>query len=391
MADVISQNLREKTDKKDAEASKEPIPESAEHSPNPNEDGDGDRGGDGHGDGGGGGGDGDGDGGGGGDGDDDDDDGGDGDGGGGGGGSDKTPSSDAESSLINETNEIGNQEYVKEKSTKNLPKDIKEKVIGNLKDTENKKTKENELYIKTMDLAGQAVYNVIHPIFLTPKAVFILVYNIKNVLHDPMKSKVEKAGSERELVDPFDMTNLENLELWLSCISYYTDAQKKAKVDGLSLPPVFIAGTHADTFGSDLEAANQIIRDIYKSLSPSKNPSGCHVKRDEIYTVNNKKSGNGEIRDESVRKLKADIEKLSTSLPHMNEDIPMNWLSFEEELSNLVEKENKKYITIDEARKRANECKVNTSAESKEFTTLLNYLHDLKSIIYFEETKLVIY
>ncbi|XP_031551165.1 uncharacterized protein LOC116288505 [Actinia tenebrosa] len=309
-----------------------------------------------------------------------------------------------------EAKKLENREYISEKSTANLPKSIEEKLVK-LMDSElslldfagqavhkvihpmntklSDKTKENEVYIKSLDFGGQAVYNVIHPIFLTSKAVFILVYNLKNIPHDPMKSIVQEDGAERELVDPFEMTNLENLELWLSGISSYTDAQRMAKIGGFSLPPVFIVGTHADKFDGNLEAARQIIREIYKYLSPSKNPSGCHVISNQIYTVNNSVSGNGEIRDESVMKLKADIEELSKSLPHMNEDIPINWLWFEEELSNLVEKENKKYITLDEALKIANECKVNTSVESKEFPTLLNYLHDLKTIIYFEETKKV--
>ncbi|XP_031551272.1 uncharacterized protein LOC116288602 [Actinia tenebrosa] len=295
-----------------------------------------------------------------------------------------------------ETDEEANEElevkeYISEKSTAILPKFIEEKVIFKLRDTKlsDKTNRENEVYIKSLDFAGQAVYNVIHPIFLTSKAVFILVYNLKNIPHHLMKSIVEEDGAERELVDPFEMTNMENLELWLSCISSYTDAQRMAKIGELSLPPVFIAGTHADKFDGNLEDAKEIIRKIYKSLSPSKRPSGCHVVRNQIYTVNNRVSGNGEINDKSVRELKADIEKLSKSLPHMDEDIPVNWLWFEEVLSNLVEKENKKYITIDEALKIANKCKVNTSAESKEFLTLLNYLHDLKTVIYFEETKKV--
>ncbi|XP_031567289.1 uncharacterized protein LOC116302196 [Actinia tenebrosa] len=305
---------------------------------------------------------------------------------------DKMNAIKVESEEMNEeaNEERENQEYISEKSAANLPKPIEEKLIKLMGSKMSDKTnRENEVYIKSLDFAGQAVYNVIHPIFLTSKAVFILVYNLKNVPHDLMKSIVQEDGAERELVDPFEMTNMENLELWLSCISSYTDIQRMAKIDELSLPPVFLAGTHADRFDGNLEAARKIIREIYKSLSPSKNPSGSHVVRNEIYTVNNSVSGNGEINDEVVRKLKADVEDLSKSLPHMNEDIPINWLWFEEELSNLVENENKKYITIDEALKIVNECKVNTSAESKEFFTLLNYLHDSKTVIYFEETKKV--
>jgi hypothetical protein len=121
-------------------------------------------------------------------------------------------------------------------------------------------------------------------------------------------------------------------------------------------------------------------------LTKPENPSGKHVVPN-IYTVDNTLSGNGEVVDTSAKKLKADIEEMSKSLPQMNEDIPLRWLQFEDELSNLVKKEQKRYINIEEARRIAIKCKVNT--ESNEFTTLLNYLHDLKTIIYFEDTKTV--
>ena len=287
-------------------------------------------------------------------------------------------------SILKNKKTIQKPEFVREKENLEVPKEIEDEVISILK---NKKTNENNIFFKTLDFAGQPVYNVIHPLFLSSKAIYILVHGLENDLLAFMKPKVKHGNSERELEEHFQMTSLDNLEFWLSCISSYTHLHEHAAgKTQVTLPPVFVVCTHADKYADKPEDAKQVARELWKTLTRKENPSRKHIMCG-IYTVNNKLSGNGEIKDESAKKLKAKIEEISKSLPQMNEDVPLRWLQFEEELSNLVQKKNKRYIDVKEAMRLADKHQVNT--QSNEFTTLLDYLHDLKTIIYFKDTRTV--
>jgi hypothetical protein len=75
----------------------------------------------------------------------------------------------------------------------------------------------------------------------------------------------------------------------------------------------------------------------------------------------------------------------------MNEDIPIRWLKFERELLYLVENKQIRFISLEKAKTIATQCQVDLGSD--EFDTLLNYLHDLKIIIYFEheDTKMKIH
>jgi hypothetical protein len=100
------------------------------------------------------------------------------------------------------------------------------------------RTNENEITFKTLDIAGQPVYDVIHPVFMSSKAINILVHNLENELLAYMEPKVKHGNSERKLEDHYQLTNLDILEFWLSCISSYTFIKvRENAADKVALPP----------------------------------------------------------------------------------------------------------------------------------------------------------
>jgi hypothetical protein len=178
------------------------------------------------------------------------------------------------------------------------------------------------------------------------------------------------------------MTNMDHLEFWLSFVASNATAQEDEPP--VKFPPVCLICTHAD-----VPSGNQDAEDTSQKILAhlKRDPSGDHLVHD-IYAIDNTVSGNGKEENENVKKLREDICMVAKHLPHMNEDIPIRWLKFERELTSLVENEQKRYISLEEAKNIASQCQVDI--ESDEFDTLLNYLHDLKIIIYFEDTNMVV-
>ncbi|XP_020898354.1 uncharacterized protein LOC110237116 isoform X2 [Exaiptasia diaphana] len=226
--------------------------------------------------------------------------------------------------------------------------------------------------------------------------IFLLVHNLENDAYGLAAPVAKKGNARRKVVDKCSMTNMDHLEFWLSFVALNATRQShnasvNCKVLPKKLPPVFLACTHADMpFGGQkmpgkcYENATKMSREILKHLKTNEHIPGEHLVSC-LYPVDNTVSGSSE--DEGVRRLRKDICEVAKCLPYMNEDIPVRWFRFEKELSSLVQVGKIRYLSTDEAKKIALDCKVDV--ESDEFFTLLNYLHDIREIIFFEGTETV--
>ena len=100
------------------------------------------------------------------------------------------------------------------------------------------------------DFAGQQLYYASHPLFLSSRALYILVHNLSKPLHAPAKPCVRQGTRNIPLENPNNETNLENLLSWLTTIHSITKVKEPdigAQSRLLYLrPPVLIVGTHAD-------------------------------------------------------------------------------------------------------------------------------------------------
>lgn len=251
--------------------------------------------------------------------------------------------------------------------------------LGNLEEAES-----DDIICTALDIGGQRVYDVTHPLFISSKGVFILVHSLKNAACNVAAPLAKKGSVKRKLDDKCSMTNMDHLEFWMSFVDMNTDLDAFPENALLpdKLPPVFLACTHADK-PCEGQNAKEMSREILKYLERKEHPPGKHLVS-SLYLIDNTVSGSFE--DEGVKRLRKDICDVAKSLPHMNEDIPIRWMAFEKELLSLVQKE-KRFLSIEETRKIAFDCKVNV--ESDEFITVVNYLHDIREIVYFEDTRTV--
>ncbi|CAH3185864.1 unnamed protein product, partial [Porites evermanni] len=250
------------------------------------------------------------------------------------------------------------------------------KLLENNKEAED----QNDIYSILWDFGGQSVYYATHPIFLTEKAIYILVSDLSRDPHQKGSVPMKK-GMSRNIKDKScSKTNLDNLDFWMSSVYSLVspDAVSQKDLRSEKLPPVFLVCTHADTPYCS-EDPEVLAREIYGSL------------KDKIYgkllkgffVVDNTKSGSAD-ECQGVKKLREKVHFVAKNLPQVNEAIPLKWLKYEKVLR-LLSEEGYKWIPIEKARHIAlDECGIN---DDDQFQTLLNFLHDQRVLIHFNESQ----
>ena len=261
-----------------------------------------------------------------------------------------------------------------------LPEEVARLVEKRFQKEENANHEDN-IYSVLWDFGGQSVYYETHPIFLTEKAIYILVSDLSR---DPDEKAISpvKTGLFENKVDIYcSKTNLDYLDFWMSSIyslvssdilSSQETASNVSHVLPRRLPPVFLVCTHADVpFGGS--NARDLALKMYGFLQ-------CKTYKEHLYkdvfVVDNTKSGSEEECIE-VKRLREEILAVAKELQLTKEEVPVKWLRYE----NKLRKKHDKWITLEEAKRIAFEdCGIQ---EDDEFSTLLNFLHDQRIVIHF--------
>ena len=203
--------------------------------------------------------------------------------------------------------------------------DVAEKVeqcLQGLKLNDDVKAKEDILSV--WDFAGQSLYYASHSLFLSHRAVYVLVHNLSKDLSAQAKPYAKHETRKIELENPTNQTNLDNLLSWLvsvHCIRPTRDKasdvfeKKEEKYLPYLRPPVFVVGTHADKPFKDIRDTLQYIQD---SIS-GKRYDG-HVIR-PLYAVDNTRSAS----DYGVQALQNRILEVLRQEPYMGEKVPIRY------------------------------------------------------------------
>ena len=257
-----------------------------------------------------------------------------------------------------------------------LPEKVARLVEKMLQEEENA-NHEDYIYSVLWDFGGQSVYYETHPIFLTEKAIYILVSDLSR---DPDKNAIPpvKTGLFEDKVDSdCSKTNLDYLDFWMSSIYSLVSADVRSSQETAPnvvprrLPPVFLVCTHADVpFGGS--NARDLALKTYGFLQHKTYKE--HLYKD-VFVVDNTKSGSEEECTE-VKRLREEVLAVAKELQLTKEEIPVKWLRYE----NKLRKKHDKWITLEEAKRIALE---DCGIQEDEFSTLLNFLHDQRIVIHF--------
>ena len=271
------------------------------------------------------------------------------------------------------------------KASELIPKGI-ETLIKKLRDKVDKVDSENDVYSVLWDFAGQSVYYETHQLFLTPRAIYLLVYDLSR---DPMESAqpVKKQGVFAKIEEKScTKTNLDYLDCWMTSVSSQSSRIEDHDLSSAStstvlpntLPPVFLVCTHSDQ-PFDGKGSSELALEIYGFL---KDKSYGEQLFHDVFEVDNTKSG-GRKECPEVERLRESILAVAKELPQIKEIIPIKWLKYEKALQGVLD-EGRKCITIEVAKQIASEvCQIH---DYEEFVTVLNFLHDQRILIHFDDT-----
>ena len=179
--------------------------------------------------------------------------------------------------------------------------------------------KSKELILTVWDFAGQHLYYASHSVFLSGRAVYILVYNLNKNLLARAEPGVRQGVIDSSLDNPNNETNLDNLLSWLVSVHNIRSAAKKnvahqGKTPSYLQPPVIIVGTNLD---QPFEEVNTMEERIKKSIVDKKYMK--HVTA-PFFAVDNKTED-----DEGVQKLRQRIIEILKEEPYMGEEVPLRY------------------------------------------------------------------
>ena len=212
--------------------------------------------------------------------------------------------------------------------------EIKERAVELIKELkgEDVKAEESVVSIELWDFAGQHLYYASHPVFLSSRALYILVCNLSKSLHDTAKPCVRQGSCNVELENPNGETNLENLLSWLSTVHSVAQMKRETcddleeEVPHYLRPPVIIVGTHADKPFEDIATMKLEIQNVITG----KDYEG-HVVR-PIFSIDNtakllqskiKKVFRKDKNIDDIRALQAKIMEVLRQEPYIGERVPM--------------------------------------------------------------------
>ena len=192
-------------------------------------------------------------------------------------------------------------------------------------------TEESVVSVELWDFAGQHLYYASHPVFLTSRAIYVLVCNLSKSLHDIAQPCVRQRSHNIMLDNPNGETNLENLLSWLSTVHSITQMRGET-CDGAEgklphlRPPVIIVGTHADKPFEDIATMKS---EIQRAIA-GRDYEG-HVVR-PIFIIDNtarllqskiKKVFRQDKHIDDIQALQDKIMEVLRLEPYMGETIPV--------------------------------------------------------------------
>ena len=221
-----------------------------------------------------------------------------------------------------------------------IPKEI-ETLITKLQDKVDKVDSEDDIYSVLWDFAGQSVYYETHQLFLTSRAIYLLVYDLSR---DPQGSAkpVKRQGVFEKIEEKMcTKTNLDYLDYWMTSVSSQSSqiedffSNSTSTVLPRTIPPVFLVCTHSDQpFGGN--DASELAIKLYGTLDTKPYSSQLC----DVFVVDNTKSGM-QTECSEVQRLRESILDVAKELPHAKEDIPIKWLKYEKVLK-VVQGEGRK-------------------------------------------------
>ncbi|XP_025110037.1 uncharacterized protein LOC112573680 isoform X2 [Pomacea canaliculata] len=232
--------------------------------------------------------------------------------------------------------------------------------------------KDKTVVLNIWDFAGQAAYYTTHQVFLTSRAVYVIVFNLCDDFIFP---------SEDDDQNENELSTLEYMDFWMRSIHAHAAENTSDDVDNTTLsPPIFVVGTHRNSLHENPEVQAEMVDEKFSELREflADKPYTRHLVT-PFYAVENSLPYGEDLQ---IMQLKEDIERVAGQQPYMGEQMPIRWLRFEQELTEKADS-GTNYASLNQVREMARNHGVNTD---EEFHTMLAFYHDLGLLIHYAAT-----
>ena len=269
-------------------------------------------------------------------------------------------------------------------STNNVSKDyrqqisnIKNEVVRNVlsralevaKQDPDAQAPEKEMLVRVWDCAGQSVYLDILSAFLTPKTLFLLVYDARKDLNDHCISLLHKNDQiTHEQMQIYSY--MEMLSQWMATIHMTLTEKVSGSIP--ECPRILTVGT----YGDDPHVSSNKDEIIERLLSRFEDKAFIHLVG-KGFVVNNKSAGKGDDEDPTFKELRKEVHQFA-SQSSVTIATPVTWVLFRKVLEKVAQM--KPVLTCIEAKEVAFSC----SIPQDTFSSVLSFYHDVSVFLHYD-------
>lgn len=223
-----------------------------------------------------------------------------------------------------------------------------------------------KMVLNIWDFAGKEVYYTTHQVFLTSRAVYLIVFNLTDNLEEVYPESED---------DPEKISTLEYIDFWMRSIYAHASTTSKPGTEGSTYSPsILLVGTHKDCLHDDKALIDKAVEEKFAQIQDFLvgKPYVQHLVT-PFYAVDNNTE-----EDSVVSELRRRIEDLVCQEAYMGEQMPLRWIQFEQKISSL-RNQGTNHASYDQVTEVASDVNV---TDYQEIMTMLMFYHDLGSIIY---------
>ncbi|KAK3611907.1 hypothetical protein CHS0354_013971 [Potamilus streckersoni] len=230
-------------------------------------------------------------------------------------------------------------------------------------------------YLTIWDFAGQYAFYTTHQMFLTRRAIYLLVSDASGMASDIVEDECYFDSEGLKKCKVHDL-----VEIWLNYIHSCAPPNNvnviyaNALSDQVVPPPVILVGTHIDLIPQfcNREDGLKYLEQIRSYLRGK--PTIAHLV-DKDFAIDNT------VDDIELEELKRKIVEVASQQPYWGEQIPTRWFLLEQQLMSLRDAGMK--VISHSYVERLNQQGTVQIKEPEELDLFLRYLHETGAIIYF--------
>ncbi|XP_053390918.1 uncharacterized protein LOC128553766, partial [Mercenaria mercenaria] len=239
----------------------------------------------------------------------------------------------------------------------------------------------NKINISVWDFAGQYAFYNTHQVFLSRRAIYLIVTNMSKDLTDEVNDTCFEDSTGGRKLKVLDFARF-----WLNSIHEFCQTGKEGE------PPVLLVGTFADEYSKrqNIDETNYQLRknDLEETyFDPLRTALGDGAAENHIlkhFMIDN--NCTVDKTSSQFEELKKEILKISKKQSYVGDLIPTKFLLLEEAL-NKKRKEGTKILNKEVDFSKCNE-ESRFKLDEKEVDVFLRFYHEVGSIIYFNENTL---